>query len=165
MPQAAEGINPDAHDALVEEFGMHVGRAMGWPPMAGRAAGLLMLRERPMTLAELQDALDASKGSVSEMTRLLIANGTVERSKEAGQRHFVYRWRDDAWVGCLQHIVASTTQLRELAEHALALGAGMTPVQQQRLSEMQEYYHFMVGRLESLLSEYTATRESRRAQP
>ena len=40
---------------------------------------------------------------MSETTRLLIANGTVERYKEAGQRHYVYRWRDDAWAGCLQH--------------------------------------------------------------
>lgn len=165
MSHAAEGSNADAHEALVEEFGMHVGRAMGWPPMAGRAAGLLMLSENPMTLAELQDTLDASKGSVSEMTRLLVTNGTVERYKEAGQRHFVYRWRDDAWVGCLQHIVASTAQLRELAEQAQVRGARMTAVQQHRFGEMQEYYRFMVSRLESLLSEYTAVRESRGTQP
>ncbi|MEV6792863.1 hypothetical protein AB0M87_12840 [Streptomyces sp. NPDC051320] len=163
MSQAAEGA--DAHEALVGEFGTHVGRAMGWPPMAGRAAGLLMLSEKPMTLAELQDALDASKGSVSEMTRLLVTNGTVERYKEAGQRHFVYRWRDDAWVGCLQHIVASTAQLRELAERAQVRGARMTAVQQCRLSEMQEYYRFMTSHLESLLSQYTAGRASRGKQP
>ncbi|MFJ8752965.1 GbsR/MarR family transcriptional regulator [Streptomyces sp. NPDC102441] len=165
MSQAAEGVGADAREALVEEFGMHVGRAMGWPPMAGRAAGLLMLSEEPMTLAELQDALDASKGSVSEMTRLLVTNGTVERYKAAGQRHFVYRWRDDAWAGCLRHIVASTTQLRELAEQAQVRGAGMTAVQQHRLGEMQEYYRFMVSHLESLLSEYTAAREPRGTQP
>ncbi|WP_405659818.1 hypothetical protein OG379_05300 [Streptomyces sp. NBC_01166] len=165
MSQAAEGSNADAHEVLVEEFGMHVGRAMGWPPMAGRAAGLLMLSEKPMTLAELQEALDASKGSVSEMTRLLVTNGTVERYKEAGQRHFVFRWREDAWAGCLQHIVSSTAQLRELAEQAQLRGARMTAVQQHRLGEMQEYYRFMVSRLESMLSEYTAARESRRTQP
>uniref|UniRef100_A0AAU3H1K1 Helix-turn-helix domain-containing protein n=1 Tax=Streptomyces sp. NBC_01401 TaxID=2903854 RepID=A0AAU3H1K1_9ACTN len=165
MSQAADGIDADAHEALVEDFGMHVGRAMGWPPMAGRAAGLLMLSERPMTLAELQDALGASKGSVSEMTRLLVTNGTVERYKEEGQRHFVYRWRDDAWAGCLQHIVASTAQLRDLADKAQARGAGMSAVQQRRLGEMQEYYRFMVGHLETLLSEYTVVRESRTTRP
>ncbi|WP_326686364.1 hypothetical protein OIE63_03940 [Streptomyces sp. NBC_01795] len=163
MSQAAESV--DAHDALVEEFGLHIGRAMGWPRMAGRAAGLLMLSEEPMTLAQLQDALDASKGSASEMTRLLIANGTVERYKEAGQRHYVYRWRNDAWAGCLQHVVTSTTRLRELAERAREQGAGMSAMQRDRLNEMREYYQFMVSRLEPLLSEYTATRESRTVQP
>ncbi|GAB2831598.1 GbsR/MarR family transcriptional regulator [Streptomyces daliensis] len=142
----AETEDADVHDALVEEFGLHIGRAMGWPRMAGRAAGLLMLSERPMTLAQLQDAPGASKGSVSEITRLLIAHGTVERSKEAGQRHFVYRWRDDAWAGCLQHVVASTARLRDLADDARERGAGMSAVRRERrerLDEMRAYYHFV----------------------
>lgn len=159
---ADDGGGPDAHDALVEEFGTHVGRAMGWPPMAGRAAGVLMLSEKPLTMAQLRDALDASKGSVSEMTRLLIANGTVERFKEPGSRQFVYRWRDDAWIGCLQHVVASTTQLRDLAERARTRGASMPEEQRGRLSEMHEYYRFMVGHMEVLLEEYTAGWEARR---
>lgn len=165
MSQAAEDSDSGTHEALVEEFGIHVGRAMGWPPMAGRAAGLLMLSDEPLTLTQLQQDLDASKGSVSEMTRLLIANGAVERYKEPGQRHFVYRWRDDAWVGCLQHIVASTTQLRDLAEHAQGRAAKMPPVQRERLRDMREYYGFMVGNLESLLAEYTRTREARPRRP
>ena len=156
-----DGGGLDAHDALVDEFGTHVGRAMGWPPMAGRAAGVLMLSEKPLTMAQLQEELDASKGSVSEMTRVLIANGTVERFKEPGSRQFVYRWRDDAWIGCLQHVLASTTELRELAERAQARGAAMPEEQRDRLIEMREYYRFMVGRLETLLEDYTAGWEAR----
>ncbi|MFC8131862.1 GbsR/MarR family transcriptional regulator [Streptomyces sp. NPDC057302] len=171
MSQAAEHGKddspdaPDAPDALVEEFGTHVGRAMGWPRMAGRAAGLLMLSDKPLTLTQLQEALDASKGSASEMTRLLIANGTVERYKEAGARHFVYRWRDDAWVGCLRHIVAATTELRELATHAQERGADMSEEQRERLRDMHDYYRFMVRHLESMLAEYTATWTASRDRP
>lgn len=152
----------EAHDALVEEFGTHIGRAMGWPPIAGRAAGVLMLSEEPLTSAQLQETLGASKGSVSEMTRLLLAHGTVERFKEPGQRQYVYRWRDDAWVGCLQHVLDSTTRLRELAEHAQESAAAMPDPQRARLHEMREYYRFMTGRLETLLEEYTASWEKRR---
>lgn len=165
MSQAAEFGKVDTHEELIEEFGTHIGRAMGWPRMAGRAAGLLMLSEKPLTLSELQEALDASKGSVSETTRLLMAHGTVERYKEAGQRYFVYRWRDDAWVGCLQHVVGATVQLRELAAHAEERGGDMTDEQRRRLRDMHDYYRFMVRNLESLLAEYTATWVARRAQP
>lgn len=165
MSQAPEGIDPDAHDALVEEFGQRIGQAMGWPPMAGRAAGLLMLSERPVTLGQLQDSLNASKGSISEMTRLLIASGTVERYKEPGQRHFVYRWRDDAWTGCLRHVLDSTVQLRELAGRARRQNDRMATVQRERLREMHEYYDFMVSRLESMLTEYTATRQHPETRP
>ncbi|MFE4450908.1 GbsR/MarR family transcriptional regulator [Streptomyces sp. NPDC056796] len=156
MSQPAEHGTDDAPDALVDDFGTHVGRAMGWPRMAGRAAGLLMMSDRPLTLAQLQEALGASKGSASETTRLLIANGTVERYKAEGARHFVYRWRDDAWVGCLRHIVAATTDLRELAAHARERGAGMSEEQRGRLDDMHSYYRFMVGHLELMLTEYTA---------
>ncbi|MFZ3566379.1 GbsR/MarR family transcriptional regulator [Streptomyces sp. BH097] len=140
--------------SLVEDFGRRIGRAMGWPPIAGRLAGVLMLSPAPMTLSELQEVLGASKGSTSEMTRLLIANGTVERVKAPGVRQAGYVWRDDAWSGCLQHQLAQTEQLLELAETAKARGAGMPEVQQARLRDMHTYYEFMVRELRRLLDEY-----------
>ncbi len=142
-------------DTLVEDFGVRIGAAMGWPPMAGRAAGVLILSETPMTMQHLQLALDASKGSVSETTRLLVSTGTVERFKEQGSRQFVYRWREDAWIGCLQHQLEQTQDLLALAETAQRQGAGLPPAQQGRLRAMHGYYSFMVERLALLLSEYS----------
>ncbi|MFF1695392.1 GbsR/MarR family transcriptional regulator [Streptomyces sp. NPDC058257] len=139
---------------LVEDFGQRIGRAMGWPPMAGRLAGVLMLSPTPMTLSELQTALGASKGSASEMTRLLITNGTVERVKVPGVRQAGYVWRDDAWSGCLQHQLNQTEQLLELARTARGRGLGMPEAQQARLRDMHAYYDFMVGHLRRLLDEY-----------
>jgi DNA-binding transcriptional regulator GbsR (MarR family) len=153
----------DKRASLIEDFGVHIGGAMGWPPMAGRAAGVLILSEAPMTMAQLQDALDASKGSVSETTRLLMTTGTVERFKEPGSRQFVYRWRDDAWIGCLQHQLEQTTELLALAESARTRGQDLPPEQRARFHAMHEYYSFMVSRLESLLEEYTAAFDA--AQP
>ncbi|RQO43012.1 hypothetical protein DBV08_27265 [Rhodococcus sp. KBW08] len=144
-----------ATKALIEDFGVHIGGAMGWPPMAGRAAGVLMLSQTPMTMPQLQEALDASKGSVSETTRLLIATGTVERIKERGSRQSAYRWRDDAWIGCLQHQLEQTTELLSLAERASRQGSALPPEQRGRLQAMHEYYTFMTERLEALLREYT----------
>lgn len=150
---------PDEHDgerSLIEDFGMYIGRTMGWPPMAGRAAGVLMLSETPLTLTQLQEVLNASKGSVSETTRTLITSGTVERFKEAGSRQFVYRWRDDAWIGCLQHQLDQTTQLLAMAENNYDRGETFSPTQQERLKQMRDYYRFIVRRLDDLLTEYTA---------
>nr|WP_239066983.1 hypothetical protein [Actinomadura bangladeshensis] len=144
---------------MVDDFGLHIGRAMGWPPMAGRAAAVLMLSEAPMTLAELQGALDASKGSMSETTRLLVESGTVRRFKPQGSRQYAYEWRDDAWAGCLQHQLDATTDLLALAERAHARGAGLPGRQRERLREMHEYYTFMVRSLEALLDQYKASRQ------
>lgn len=148
--------------SLIEDFGVRIGGAMGWPPMAGRAAGVLMLSESPLTLAQLQAVLEASKGSVSETTRLLMVNGVVERFKEPGQRQFVFQWRPDAWIGCLQHQVEATTQLLNFARDAQEKGTDLPAVQQRRLQDMADYYVFIAERLERLLSEYVERWE---AQP
>jgi DNA-binding transcriptional regulator GbsR (MarR family) len=151
-------VSVDDVNPLIDDFGLRIGRAMGWPPMAGRAAGVLMLNETPMTMDELQAALNASKGSVSETTRLLVVNGTVRRFKEPGSRQYVYEWRDDAWIGCLQHQLEQTTELLALAENARARSAELPDRQRARMSEMHEYYTFMVRSLEALLGEYQALR-------
>ncbi|WP_328492733.1 hypothetical protein OHS59_08300 [Streptomyces sp. NBC_00414] len=139
---------------LIEDFGQRIGRAMGWPPMAGRLAGVLMLSPAPMTLSELQAALGASKGSASEMTRLLITNGTVERVKVPGVRQAGYVWRDDAWSGCLQHQLHQTEELFELARNAQERGPHLPEAQRARLRDMHTYYDFMVRELRRLLDEY-----------
>ncbi|MFE6482450.1 GbsR/MarR family transcriptional regulator [Streptomyces sp. NPDC057757] len=142
------------YSQLIEDFGLRIGRAMGWPPMAGRLAGILMLSPAPMTLSELQVALGASKGSASEMTRVLMANGTVDRVKMPGVRQSVYEWRDDAWSGCLQHQLDQNRQLLELAETAQESAGRLPPVQRARLRDMGTYYGFMVRQLQRLLDEY-----------
>jgi DNA-binding transcriptional regulator GbsR (MarR family) len=145
--------------ALVDDFGVHIGHVMGWPPAAGRAAGLLMLSETPLTSAQLQESLAASKGSISETTRLLITNGTVERFKEPGSRQYVYRWRDDAWIGCLRHQLDQTTELLALAERGYK--RGLPAAQRKRLRQMRDYYRFMVEGLQDLLAEYSSRVESK----
>lgn len=150
---------PDDANSLIDDFGSYIGRAMGWPPMAGRAAGVLMLSESPMTMAQLQDALHASKGSMSETTRLLVLSGTVRRFKEPGSRRYVYEWRDDAWIGCLQHQIEGTTELLALAENAQARDAALPERQRARLRDMHEFYTFMARSLETLLGEYEVFRE------
>lgn len=157
-PPADDGPRAESGgtSSLIDDFGVHIGRAMGWPRAAGRVAGVLMLSEAPLTLAQLQEALNASKGSISETTRLLITNGTVERFKQPGSRHFVYRWRDDAWIGCLQHQLDATTQLLELAEREYASERALPPTPRKRLQQMRDYYSFVVRGIEELLAEYTA---------
>lgn len=170
MAVAANGAGAEDDSAtedasIIDEFGVSIGGAMGWPPMAGRAAGVLMLSGEPLTLAELQTALGASKGSVSETTRLLITNGTVERFKAPGSRHFVYRWRDDAWVGCLRHQLDQTNQLLDLSRTIADRAGAMADEQRRRIDDMRGYYTFMARRLEGLLREYTSASGEDAAHP
>ncbi|WP_344860590.1 hypothetical protein [Amycolatopsis ultiminotia] len=152
----ADGTHAEGGERLRDDFATVIGQAMGWPPMAGRTAAVLLLSERPMTVQQLQDELGASAGSVSEMTRLLITNGVVHRFKPPGARHFAYEWRQDAWAGCLEHTLRQTTQLRELAHNALRENDEFAGLQRGRLRQMAAYYDFMVARLTLLLEDYRA---------
>lgn len=98
---------------------------------------------------------------MSETTRLLITDGTDGRYKPAGSRQFVFRRRDDAWVGCPQHQLEQTAQLRALAERAQEPAEGLPSEQHQRVRRMVEYYAFMTQRLEVLLAEFTASQTPR----
>lgn len=143
-------------ERLLDDFAAVIGQTMGWPPTAGRTAGVLMLSEQPMTARQLQDEVGASAGSMSEITRLLIDNGVVARGKEPGARYFVYRWRPDAWVGCLEHQLRQVEALRDLA-HGTARGDLPEPART-RMRDMVDYYDFMVVRLAGLVEEYRARR-------
>lgn len=152
----ASGTRSADAEILIEDFASVIGATMGWPPMAGRTAGVLMLAEGAMTAQQLQADVGASAGSMSEITRLLITNGVVRRVKAPGARHYVYEWRADAWVGCLEHQLRQTRELRDLAHRTETTGAALPGAQQRRLREMAGYYDFMVARLAALLEEYRA---------
>ncbi|MBN9738723.1 hypothetical protein Ae168Ps1_1245c [Pseudonocardia sp. Ae168_Ps1] len=152
----ASGTRSADAEVLIDDFASVLGRTMGWPPMAGRTAGVLMLAEGAMTAQQLQADVGASAGSMSEITRLLITNGVVQRVKAPGARHFVYEWRADAWVGCLEHQLRQTRDLRDLAHRTEANGAALPDTQRRRLRDMAGYYDFMVARLTALLEEYRA---------
>ena len=153
-------VAPDTRSAhaevLIEDFASVIGATMGWPPTAGRTAGVLMLADAAMTAQQLQAEVGASAGSMSEITRLLITNGVVVRFKAPGARHFVYQWRADAWVGCLEHQLRPVRELRAGAPPPPARAGGRAPGQPRRVRDMAGYYDFMVDRLTALLEEYRA---------
>lgn len=142
-------------DDLVDDFGIRIGSLMGWPPMAGRMAGVLMLSDRPMTLTGLRERLGASKGSASEITRLLISSGTVERVREPGRREHMYRWRHDAWVGCLTHQLTASADFLAFAEEAYDRSHALDGAQRRRIGEMRDFYAFMTANLTEMLTAFT----------
>lgn len=72
-------------------FADHVGRFYarrhGFPPMAGRLLGYLLICDpRQQTIDELSDALMASRSAVTGAVKLLEVYGIVQRARAAGER-------------------------------------------------------------------------------
>ena len=139
----------------MEEVGI-VFEQTGLPRMAGRIFGKLLISDPPyQSTDQLVEALMASKGSISTMTRLLIQIGLIERLSLPGVRHDYFRLRPDAWHHWIRRgLEDEIKMIRQLAERGLELLADKTPLTRQWLEEMRDVYTFLERELPVLLERW-----------
>src|SRR5690349_14179002 len=79
-------LPPHDDAAFIERLGL-LAEESGMPRMAGRVLGWLLICEEPrQSFGEIVEALGASKGSISAMTRILQQLGLIERVTQGGDR-------------------------------------------------------------------------------
>ncbi len=144
---------------FVEEVGL-LFEQTGLPRMAGRILGWLMISDPPhQTTAELVEALIASKGSISTMTRLLIRIGLIERISLPGERHDYFRIKLGVSHQLLKDSMDQTVAFRQLIERGLELIEGKTHVNRQWLEEMRDMYAFFEREFPALLERWEQKRK------
>jgi DNA-binding transcriptional regulator GbsR (MarR family) len=127
---------------FVEEVGLFF-EQRGLPRMAGRILGWLLICDPPhQSAGELADALLASKGSISTMTRMLIRLGIIERTGLLGQRRDYFLIKPDAWNAVMKESLTKITDFRSLLERGLELLEGKDTQIKQRLEGMRTLYMF-----------------------
>lgn len=143
----------------VEKVGLHF-EQLTMPRMAGRIFGWLLISESPLvSMSELVDVLQASKSSISSMTRLLIQIGLVELVSLPGERRDYYRIASNAWANSLKDRLVQAHTFRQLAEEGLTLLIGSNPERLQRLEEMHSMYAFLEAELPKLLERWQFERK------
>jgi DNA-binding transcriptional regulator GbsR (MarR family) len=134
---------------FVEEMGLMVEHT-AMPRMAGRVLGWLLICDPPeQTAGQVVDALEASAGSVSTMTRLLERAGFLARVAVAGSRSKHFRIKAGAWTQVMQQRMHLVGVCKELAERGLRLVSRKAGARE-RLTEMHDYYAYMENRLPAL---------------
>ena len=127
---------------FIEEVGL-LFEMVGLPRMAGRILGWLLICDPPhQSNSELTEALQASKGSISTMTRLLMQIGLIEKMSLPGERRDYFRIKPNAWSQITKQRISQTKAFRELAEKGLTLLNNAAPQKQQRLVEMYDIHAF-----------------------
>jgi len=152
----------------VDTYGRSISLVMDWPPIPGRLAMLLMMSGEEMDIPSMREALGVSTGSLSESTRLLINAGVIERVKIPGQRKQVFRWREDAWVGCVMHQAQQISTIKQVAVDAVA-NPDLTPAQLASFTQMLAFYTVLSDAMDTiagLIAErYAATGQYARDEP
>lgn len=128
---------------FVEEVGLMF-ELVGLPRMSGRIFGWLLISNPPQqSHGDLAEVLQASKGSISTMTRLLIQIGLIERVSLPGERRDYFQIKPNAWSQMTKQRMAQITAFRQLAEKGLELLQDTPPRLQRRLQEMRDIHAFL----------------------
>ncbi len=143
---------------FIEDVGL-LFELVALPRMAGRIFGCLLISDPPyQSPTELAEILQASKGSISTMTRLLMQIGLIERISLPGQRRDYFQIRLNAWTELTRQRLAQITAFREMAERGLQLLAGEPPSLRQRLEEMRDVHAFFEQELPLMINRWESQR-------
>lgn len=141
-PEELSKNQPFEQIRFVEEVGLMF-ELVGMPRMSGRIFGWLLISNPPQqSHTELAEVLQASKGSISTMTRLLLQIGLIERISLPGDRRDYFQIKPNAWSQLSKQRMEQITAFRELAERGMDLMEDSPPHLKQRLKEMQDIHAF-----------------------
>jgi DNA-binding transcriptional regulator GbsR (MarR family) len=150
----------EAEREFIEKVGLTF-EQLGLPRMGGRIIGWLLISESPQaTMGELAEALQASKSSISSVTRLLIQVNLIEIVSVPGIRRDYFRIRDDAWTNALKDRFTQAAIFRQLAEEGIFLLKDFPAKQKQRLQEMHLMYTFLEREIPKLIEHWKKERQT-----
>ncbi len=139
---------------FVEDVALHW-ETYGLPRIAGRIIGLLMVCDPPQRSArQLVQQLQASKGSVSTMTRLLMASGALETTAVPGDRATYYRLAPDSFERKMQRRLEAMVGFRRLAERGAAMLEAEGSERADELRELASMYAFFEAELPGMFERW-----------
>jgi hypothetical protein len=148
----------DAELTFADHAGRFYARRYGFPPMVGRLVGYLCVCD-PInpTIAELADALLASRSAIAGAVKHLEAIRLIQRTRTAGER--MDRVQLDLNSPNATGLDPSEyRETGELAREGLAMLAGASAERRAVLSEMAAFSDFLVEQIPLLGERWEARR-------
>ncbi|MHB1222508.1 MAG: GbsR/MarR family transcriptional regulator [Gemmatimonadaceae bacterium] len=136
---------------FVERMGLLV-EEDGWPRIAGRILGFLMVTPDECSLDDIASALGVSRASVSTDARRLSQAGMLERRSRPGDRRDYYRIAPESVRSSLRARIGRLRQYHELIDDAASEGVG-GPEVRTRLAGWSEAHGLVLSAMEGALAE------------
>jgi hypothetical protein len=153
----------DAEITFADHMGRFYARRYGMAPMVGRLLGYLAMCEpREQSIAELAEALLASRSAIAGAVSALENQDLIRRSRAAGERMDRVRI-DITGPRAMGFDVSEYREHGDLAREGLEMLAGEPPQRRAVLLEWAAFADFLVERLPDLEQEWKARREALRA--
>lgn len=139
---------------FVEEVSLII-EDIGQPRIAGQIMGWLMICDPPkQSFSDLVKHLGVSKASISNMTRLLLQAGLIEKVRIPGERKIHFQIKEDAWINVMENHLRSVNSLRRISNEGLKLLDEDPDTDKTRLEEMNKFYRFAEKNMPKLVEQY-----------
>ncbi|OFB40601.1 MarR family transcriptional regulator [Mycolicibacterium sp. (ex Dasyatis americana)] len=126
----------------------------GMQRMTARVLATLLFTEQPnLTMGELSENLSASAGAISSALKMLTSVGLAERVPVPASRRDHFRLRDDAWAILFTNQNETIAAMQAAAESGIA-ATDPGSVAHQRLSQMRDFYAFLMAELPAILDRW-----------
>jgi len=153
----------DEEITFADHMGRFYARRFGFPPMVGRVLGYLLVCEpRDQTIAELSDALLASRSAITGALSVLETIHAVRRFRAAGERSDRVRIDFPSAQG-QGFDVTEYRELGDLAREGLEVVSDAPPEHRAELLELAAFADFLVESTEALRLQWEARRDALRA--
>ncbi|MDH6197798.1 DNA-binding transcriptional regulator GbsR (MarR family) [Mycobacterium frederiksbergense] len=120
-------------------------------------ATLLFTEQSSVTMGELADTLNASAGAISGALKMLTSVGLAERVPAPASRREHFRLRDDAWAILFTNQNETIRAMQDAADAGLAVAEAQGPARQ-RLTEMRDFYAFLMAEIPAVLERWQQRR-------
>ena len=138
---------------FIEDIGLFF-EQMGMPRMAGRILGVLLISDPPaQSITDIGHRLNASKSSISIMTRLLTENGLIERVASPIPRRDYFRFKPGGWVIYMRQWLELMAGLHKITERGLALVQDKPDPLKERLLEAHDLFSYLEENFPKLLAD------------
>ena len=148
----------DAEAAFTDRVASLYARQYGFPPVAGRLLGYLLICQPPQrTIADLSGELQASRTAITAAVSLLERYHAVRRTRSAGQRSD-HVGLDLQALDPTGFAAESYQAQAALARQALDLLTDGESGRRAMIAEAAEFYEFLAERMPALLTDWLAQR-------
>lgn len=138
---------------FVDDFSLKLER-IGRPRIFGLILGWLIICDPPhQSFPDLMDNLSISKASVSNITRMLLETGLIEKVRITGERQVYFRIKEGSTTEFMERQMQIAVDFKEISKKALDLLEN-DKTDPQRLENMYKFHQFLSSELPVLIENF-----------
>lgn len=144
---------------FVEDFSLRI-EELGHPRIYGQILGWLLICDPPeQSFQDLIENLEISKASISNITRMMLESGLIEKVRKKKERQMYFKIKDGSLIEFMEKQTELTLNLANITKKGLDLAKSEGLKNTKRLERANEFHNFLAQELPTLIDKYRAEKK------